>query len=433
MTGAGGLPSLFPVSDLAAATVGAAGAAIAELIGISGGRPPSVAVDRRLASLWFGLSLRPRGWTVPPAWDRVAGDYATGDGWIRLHTNAPHHRGRALAVLGFDPETEAGRDDVARAVREWTADGLERAVVAAGGCAAAMRSSADWSEHPQGRAVAAAPLIDVVPISAETRWAWRPDRERPLAGLKVLDLTRVLAGPTATRFLGGFGARVLRIDPPFWEEPALVPEMTLGKRCARLDLGRPADRDRLERLLAEADILVHGYRADALAGLGFGEARRRTLNPGLIDISLNAYGWDGPWRNRRGFDSLVQMSTGIAEAAMRHFGSDKPVPLPVQALDMATGHLMAALAVRGVIRRLDSGQGMTARLSLAGTARLMTLLRRKARSEPPIVETSADLGETEEITAWGVARRLRPPVTIKGAPMAWDLPAGPLGADQPSW
>ena len=170
-------------------------------------------------------------------------------------------------------------------------------------------------------------------------------------------MTRVLAGPVATRFLAGFGAEVLRIDLPGWDEPAIVPDVTLGKHCARLDLRQPRDRNTWEGLLQAADVLVHGYRPGALAGLGLDAEQRRALCPGLVDVSLDAYGWDGPWRGRRGFDSLMQMSCGIAAAGMTMLNRDRPTPLPVQALDHATSYIMAAAAVRGLTDRLITGLG----------------------------------------------------------------------------
>jgi crotonobetainyl-CoA:carnitine CoA-transferase CaiB-like acyl-CoA transferase len=335
IAGAGALPSVFPVTDLAAASLGVAGLAVAELIAAAGHPRPRVTADRRLASFWFGTSVRPQGWETPPAWDAVAGDYPTADGWIRLHTNAPAHRAAALGVLG----TPAEKPAVAAVVLRWEADRLEAAVLAAGGCAATMRSAAAWFAHPQGQAVAAEPLVHRVALGGGPGPSWPIPPDRPLAGIRVLDLTRVLAGPTATRFLAGYGAEVLRIDPPFWDEPSLAAEMTLGKRCAQLDLRRPGDLATMRRLIAGADVLVHGYRPTALAGFGLDAAARRALNPALIDVSLDAYGWTGPWQGRRGFDSLVQMSAGIAEAGMRLTGRDRPTPLPVQALDQATGYI----------------------------------------------------------------------------------------------
>src|SRR5476649_1738490 len=138
-TGEGELPSCYAVTELAAESVGAAALAVRQLVAAQGGRPGQVVVDRRLASLWFSWSLRPVGWELPPLWDPVAGDYPTADGWIRLHTNAPHHRDAALAVLNAPVERAA----VARAVAGWRGVELEAAVVAQGGCAALMRSRAE--------------------------------------------------------------------------------------------------------------------------------------------------------------------------------------------------------------------------------------------------------------------------------------------------
>ncbi|MBS0638342.1 MAG: CoA transferase [Proteobacteria bacterium] len=427
-TGTGALPSVFAVTDLAAGSIGAAGLAAAELLAARHDMWPAVHVDRRLASFWFGMTLRPEGWALPPAWDSIAGDYAAADGWIRLHTNAPHHRAAALAVLGVAEDRAA----VAQAVERWTTAELEAAVVAQGGCAAAMHTLDEWAAHPQGAAVAAEPLAWVEPTDPAAASVWPVPRDRPLRGVRVLDLTRVLAGPVATRFLAGLGAKVLRIDPPDWDEPGVVPEVVLGKRTARLDLRSAEGRAVFERLLAEADVLVHGYRSDALERLGLGPERRRVLRPGLVDVCLDAYGWTGPWRTRRGFDSLVQMSSGIADAGMRRLGKEKPFPLPVQALDHACGYAMATAALRGLTRRLVSGQGSASRLSLARIAALLTSV--PAADEPALSpETSDDLAPAVEATGWGPARRVRAPVAIERAPLAWDVPAGPLGAGAPGW
>ncbi len=430
ITGRGSLPSVFPVTDFAVAAIGAAGLAVAELVGSRTATMPAVTIDRARASRWFGFSIRPEGWTMPPAWDDIAGDYAASDGWIKLHTNAARHKAAALAVLGVD----GGKPEVARAVARWRADDLEAAIVARGGCAAAMRSLAAWADHPQGRAVAAEPLVFRSANGSGPRPAWPLAPERPLKGIRVLDLTRVLAGPVATRFLAGQGAEVLRVDPPDWDEPSLAPDVTLGKRCAWLDLRQAAGRDTFERLLAQADVLVHGYRPGALDALGLGRARRRALNPALVDVSLDAYGWNGPWAGRRGFDSLVQMSGGIADAGMRRLGRDRPTPLPVQALDHATGYMMAAAAARGLRHRLATGEGLDIRLSLARTAFFMIAeVGVSWDTEPIAPETDADFDGVLEATAWGPARRLAPPVAIDGAPMRWDRPAGPLGASEALW
>jgi hypothetical protein len=424
-TGAGALPAAFAVTDLAAGSIAAAALAVAEIAGSTG----PVTVDRRIASFWFSASIRPEGWRVPPPWDPVAGDYPTRDGWIRLHTNAPHHRAAVERVLG----NRADRAEMGRAVSGWAKAELEAAIVAAGGCAAEMRGLEAWAAHPQGRAVAAEPLVGCEPGDGRSNADWTPRSGRPLAGLRVLDLTRVLAGPVATRFLAGFGADVLRIDPPDWNEVSLEPDMTLGKTCARLDLRRDAERRTFEALLAEADVLVHGYRPGALDGLGYGAGTRAALAPGLVEVCLDAYGWTGPWAGRRGFDSLVQMSCGIAWAGQAWMAADRPVPLPVQALDHATGYMMATAALRLLARRRADGRGGRARLSLARTAALLIEAGLGAPAPLCATETADDRAPALEATPWGPARRLRPPIAVAGVPMRWDRAARRLGDDAPAW
>ena len=431
LTEGGSLPSPFAVSDLAQASMAAAGSSLATLLSsLDDAHIPTTTVDRDLASAWFGFSIRPDGWELPSPWDAVAGDYAAADGWIKLHTNAPHHRSAALAVLGVT----ADRSDVAAAVTLWDADELESAVVAAGGAAAAMRSQTEWDQHPQGRAVASEPLL----LHERTSEAAAPlllgTTGSPLDGLRVLDLTRVLAGPVATRLLAGWGADVLRIDPPDGDEPGVVPEVTLGKRCARLDLRSIPGRDRFLELLAGADVLVHGYRSDALERLGLGVDVRADARPGLVDVSLDAYGWSGPWAARRGFDSLVQMSAGIAEAAMVAAGTDRPVPLPVQALDHATGYLLAAATLAGLTLRRQDGVGSRWFTSLAAMARVLTGAgTTKSDRAVGIDPARPRLDRPVERTPWGDARRLPPPIDVEGVPLRWTIPAGPLGSSEPVW
>ncbi len=425
------LPSCFQVSRLLSSAVGAVGSALSTLVtraGIASDRP-EIAVDCRLASLWCARSIYPLDWSLPPIWDALSGDYPTRNGWIRIHANLAHHRKAALRVL----KAAATREDVAHAVREMDAEDLELAINEDGGAAAAMRSLSEWRAHPQGIAVSSEPLIAWEPVDQQCPRSWPAQRHRPLNGLRILDLTRVLAGPVATRTLAGFGAQVLRVDPPDWDEPAVVPDVTLGKRCTRLDLRQPDDRVRFEALLRDADVLVHGYRPGALEGLGYTAAARHALNPRLIEVSLNAYGWTEPWSRRRGFDSLVQMSCGIAWAGMKWKGKPHPVPLPVQALDHATGYLMAAAVLRMLDVAISGGGISRAKLSLARTAVLLSNHRRDSVGKLDMSAKADDLAAGIERTPWGDARRLKPPLAISGIPMKWDRPAIMLGADPAAW
>lgn len=433
------MESCYPVRSFAAASVAAAGSAVAELASRLSGMPVHAEASPDLSRAWFGMSFRPAGWEVPPPWDPLSRDYPCADGWIRLHTNAPHHRRAALAVLGL-PE-DAGPETAAVAVRAWKGGELEEAVVEAGGCAARLRTVDQWRSHPQGQAVWGEPLF------GWTRRAARPPAqtygtpERPLDGVRVLDLTRVIAGPVASRFLAGFGARVLRIDPPGWQEPSLEAEMTVGKSCARLDLRSPDGAAKIRELISAADLVVHGYRPGALTGLGLDEHRLQQLRPGVVTVAVNAWGWTGPWRGRRGFDSLVQTASGIADAGMAWAAADAPLPLPVQALDHATGYLAAAAAVRAWTRRLD-GEVYAARLSLARTAVELQRAADVRRPVPPPWVSPQEppapaLPRSAEQTYWGPGERLLAPLAFSSEGpvpgMAWDVPAAPLGSAPAAW
>jgi crotonobetainyl-CoA:carnitine CoA-transferase CaiB-like acyl-CoA transferase len=258
---------------------------------------------------------------------------------------------------------------------------------------------------------------------------------RPYSGVRVLDLTRVIAGPVGTRFLAAYGADVLRVDPPgFAEVPALLPETTAGKRTTALDLTTAGGRAAFEGLVATADVLVTGLRADALARLGYDDGALAALNPALIIASLDAYGWDGPWRDRRGFDSLVQMSSGIAAAGAAATGADKPVPLPVQALDHGCGYLIAAAVGRALTRRLKESVVSRIRLSLIGTANLLWSLPRAGDlGEQPPMPKPGDFRLTDTHTAWGPARRVPLPGKIAGIVPELRVEARPLGRHQPTW
>jgi hypothetical protein len=448
------LPAAFDVAGLATVSVCAATLAVAEFGARRRGTPVAqVGVDRFAAAAAFRSEalLRSHGWERPPLWDPIGGDYRTADGWIKLHTNYAHHRTAALHALGFaaDADTDGGprREEVADRVRGFGADELERAVVAAGGCAAALHTAQEWQAHPHGAFAVGQPAIAFGrrPASGGRTSPNPPasvageDDDGPLAGIRVLDLTRVIAGPVCTRTLAAWGADVLRIDPPgFAEVPALLADMTVGKHCAALDLRNEEARARFGALVAEADVIVHGLRPGALAGLGYPNDVLWQLNPDLCIAALDAYGWAGPWAGRRGFDSLVQVSTGIAAAGAAAVGSDRPVSLPAQALDHATGYLLAAAVCRGLTDQ-DKGFGPAElRGALVGTANLLT---GHFATPPEPTEPADSAGRTSDLVAatvrrdtdWGPVSAVTQPGTIDGRTGVWRVPAGPLGRHQPSF
>lgn len=366
--------------------------------------------------------VQPHGWTIPPAWDPMAGDYLAEDGWIRLHTNYLHHRMAALRVLGCDESRESAVQSVAR----WKREDLESAVVAEGGCAAAMRTEQEWADHPASHLER-----QVEAVTGALELPSLHPGDLPLTGVKVLDLTRVLAGPECTRVLSALGAQVLRIDPPgFAEVPAVIPDMSVGKWCASLNLATPEGRRRFLDLVREAHILVIGYRAGAMEKHALDLERLKEANSNLVMARLNAYGWSGPWLSRRGFDSLVQMSSGIAARGMDLTGEDHPVPLPCQALDHGAGWVLARQIVDCLTGLIQEGRAAAPTTSLAEMAEEVKKLKRAE-----FKKASADFSPTlfQDSSAWGPLRRPRFPLSVEGHILGWRIKAGPLGKDRPEF
>ncbi|MGC5012459.1 CoA transferase [Streptosporangium sp. DT93] len=472
------LPSVFRVGTAAAVAVGAATAAVAAFRGDGS----EAAVDVREAAVAFRdeRHLRIDG-TAVNLWAPLSGDYRTADGWVRLHCNFDHHRDAALAALALP--AGAAPDAVAHACAVRDAVEIEEAVTRAGGCAAAMRDRAGWLEHPQFRAVAASPLVRLTRVDGsdhlvgsgsgsssggvgvretagarggppvgsggrvrdgiEGRVKGGGEAEvgsgvgakggagggRALEGIRVLDLTRVLSGPYATRVLASHGARVLRVGAEHLPEvPGAVIGSAFGKRSCHLDLRTEEGRAGLRALVAGADVFVQSYRPGALEALGFGPGELAAIRPGIVCVDVSAYGRQGPWAGGRGFDSLVQMACGIA-----HEGGDgsRPRPLPAQVLDHATGHLAAFGAVAALLRRSAEGGSWRVELSLARTAHWLDGLGRVDGADTPEPDVTDLLEETESV--FGRLTHLRPPGTVGGRSPYWSSPPPRQGEHPPAW
>ncbi|MCA6090798.1 CoA transferase [Streptomyces sp. SCA3-4] len=436
----GTLHARLPVREMARSTVAVCALAAAELATArrGGGTLPAVRVDDAAVATAFvserHLRLDGRAATVFAPLSRF---WRTADGWLRTHANYPHHRARLLAGLGV-PEQPDGVDDDVLAERVGArlaacrAAEAEEAVHAAGGLAVAVRTPHEWAVHPQGAAVAQRPLLGLERIApGPVRALAGGPAGLPAAGLRVLDLTRVIAGPVATRTLALLGAHVLRVDPPFPPESQDAHNDTgFGKRSTTLDLGRAGDRAAFDALLDTADVVVTGYRPGALDRHGLSPQALAERRPGLVIGQLSAWGTYGPWGARRGFDSLVQAAGGIAAAEA---GADSlPGVLPAQALDHGTGYLLAAAVLRAVTEQRTAGGTHLARLALAQTAAwLVRDVGRDADPAPGAHEAAPRLAErTGEL---GRFRYARPPVSFEGSPDDWARPPGRLGADAPLW
>ncbi|MGW0784154.1 CoA transferase [Streptomyces sp. NPDC002913] len=427
----GGLPARLPVMELARATVAVCSLAAAELTSVRTGRPvPRVRVDDEAVATAF-LSDRlvradGRAWSTFSPLSRF---WRATDGWVRTHANYPHHRARLLAALGVPGNAdEQAVDAVAQAIAGLTALEVEESVYAAGGLAIAARGPEDWAKSEQGVMVAGQPLLTTARID-EAPDRMLGDAALPCAGLRVLDLTRVLAGPVATRTLALLGADVLRIDAPQLPESQEAHNDTgMGKRSTTLDLGEATDRRIFEELLDAADVVVTGYRPGALERFGLTPEALAECRPGLVIAQLSAWGRYGPWRERRGFDSLVQVATGIAELE----GSpDSPGTLPAQALDHGTGYLLAAGVLRALTEQHRTGGTRLVRLALTQTAHWLVHDLAPAPGEEEGFDAEHWLTETD--SPMGRLRHALPPVSYDGGPVNWARPPGLWGTDAPVW
>lgn len=428
------LPSSFRVGAAAQVTVAAAGLAAAQIWQLRSGQSQHVSVDMRHAAVECRSEryLRVDDKPPPPAWDAIAGVYKTGDGrFVRLHTNFPHHRDNVCKVLNCKPE----RDAVQAALMNWTGETFETAAYAGDCVVSLMRSHEEWSQHPQARALAELPLLTIEKIGEAAPRPWRGDG-RPLSGLRVLDLSRVIAGPVAGRTLAAHGADVMLIASPNLPSiPWLVIDTGRGKLSSFADLRTNEGRTTLRNLLSQADVFAQGYRPQSLAALGFSPLDAALLSPGIVYVSLSAYGHAGPWAERRGFDSLVQTSTGFNHAEGQAAGVEGPKELPMQILDHATGYLMAFGAMMARIRQSREGGSWHVRVSLAQTGRWLWSLGRLAEGlgTPDIDADRIKPYIEESSSGFGTLRAVRHSAILAQTPASWSRPAVPLGNDPPQW
>ncbi|WP_459546203.1 CoA transferase [Nocardia sp. X0981] len=345
----------------------------------------------------------------------LSGFFPTFDGWVRTHANYPHHRARLLAAL--DLPTDAPIELAEAQMAMIRAADLEELAAARGAIAVRVRDEAQWRAGPQAGAAASGPLVALVERSDRRRYSLPVSGtpHQPLQGVRVLDLTRVIAGPVATRALALLGAEVLRVDPPGLPEiPWQYADTCQGKRSALLDLR--AAGAQWEGLLDHADVLVTGYRPGALEQLGL------TGRPGLIHGRISAWGFTGPWAGRRGFDSIVQAATGIAVV---EGASAVPGALPAQALDHASGYLLAAGLVDALAARRVDGYGRDVRVSLARTATWLLSERGRTPDHPAPATPGAHTTVTHDRIVTAAPALAEFP--------DYPFPAPDYGRAQPSW
>ena len=428
------LPSSYLVGTAAQVSIAAAGLAAAEVHYCRGGERQSVSVDMHHAATEFRSEslLRIDDQPSPPLWDKIAGAYQCGDGrWVRIHTNFTHHRDGILAILGCEND----RDAVARALTGWTAERFEDRAAEAGTIAAMMRGEDEWDAHPQGQAVGALPVFTFERIGDAPVQPMALS-DRPLNGVRVLDLTRIIAGPVAGRTLAAHGADVLLVTSAHL--PSVLPlvvDTGRGKRACHIDLRADTGKAVMRELLADADVFIQGYRPGAIARFGFSPEDAAATRPGIIYASLSAYGHDGPWQDRRGFDSIVQTASGFNAEEARVAQTEGPKPLPCQALDHASGYLMAFGAMMALQRRMREGGSWHVRVSLARTGRWIRDQGRVTNGMAIPLPSPASLdGLLEEVdSGFGRLTVVRHAARLAATPAVWSRPSMPLGSHPPTW
>jgi hypothetical protein len=448
------LPSSFAVGAAAQASIAAAALAATQ-VGLLRGMPAhTVSVDMQHAALecltHFAIDGR-----VPDIWDKYSGAYRAQDGWVRIHANFAHHRDGALALLGLKAGDGTSKADVEQALQAWRAQDFEQAAARQGLVVAALRTHAQWQAHPQAAAVAGQPLFAIEYIAAPAIFHWASgqlasQKKRwsvpqqpagakavsPLQGLRVLDLTRILAGPICGRALAAYGADVLLINAPHLPNIEAIADTSRGKRSALLDLRSAEGKAVLRHLIADADIFVQGYRPGALQALGFGPEDVAAMNPHIVYVSLSAYGDQGPWAQRRGFDSLVQTATGFnadeSAAAGLDLATDAPRALPMQILDHATGYLMAFAALAALVQQKEQGGAHHVRLSLARTGQWLRSLGR-VENALSIAKPSVQPYLYTEPSGFGQLTGLTHSARLSGSELKWTLPSVPPGTHPPEW
>ena len=424
------LQTKFLIGEGAATALAAIGVAISDLWELRTGRRQRARIDVTAAAaalLSFAWQRVAKGDPIAPRGARITDLYPTKDGrWFLLHGSFPNTTEATLKLLGCSGEKE----DVASALAAWDAQALEDELAERGLCGAMVRSAEEWRSHPQGQELARRPVVEVLRVGESPPEPSAP-ADRPLAGVRVLDLTRVLAGPTCGRTLAEHGADVLRIDSPNLPHvPNFVIDTGHGKRSAHLDLTNRDDADRLRSLVREADLFTQGYRLGAMERLGFGPEALHELRPGIIYTSINCYGHEGPWKSRPGWEQLAQTVTGIAA---EHGGPERPRLLPAAATEYTTGYLAALGALVALRRRAREGGSYHVRVSLSRTGMWIDSLGRSEEAGQPLTsdDVAALLIETE--TPHGRLRHLKPVLELSETPPHWALPTVPLGTHEAAW
>jgi crotonobetainyl-CoA:carnitine CoA-transferase CaiB-like acyl-CoA transferase len=429
----------FKLGETAAAVLAGVGTAVNDIWELKTGRRQQVAVDARhaaaaLRSTAYMQQAGPDG-AFRPVGDKrhqfmlqVTRPWPTRDGkWFLPHFGLPNLQRRVLDVLGCDLTPES----IGPAVAKWDALDLEAAIDEARACGAMVRTNAEWLAHPHGAVLQAKPIVEIIKLG-DSAPEPLPTGDRPLSGIRALDLTRILAGPIAARTLAEHGADVLMVAAEGLPQIAEhVLDTSHGKRSTYLDLKSKDGVDRLRALARQADVFSQGYRPGIMARLGFAPEQLAELRPGIVCCSISCFGADGPFSHRAGWEQVAQTVTGICHDQ----DSAQPRLAPAAACDYTTGYLGAYGILLALARRAREGGSYHVRVSLCQSGMFIHRQGKVAYDAPNMDLASAEIDAIRIISepAAGPLRHLGPIVRLSETPPRWDHPTPVLGSSEPVW
>ncbi|KAL7755343.1 hypothetical protein ACKLNR_015100 [Fusarium oxysporum f. sp. zingiberi] len=440
------LPSSFKIGILGQASIGLSALAAAQVHALRNKTPlPTVTVPLEHAVVEYKCE---RLYTVSnelasPSGGAIGGLHKTSDGYVRIHDGFPNHVQGTLDLLGL--KAGATRDQVSQQTADWASIDLENCGTAEGKVAIyALRSYRQWDKLPQSRAISNFPISikqvsQLSPIGLPSRM--QPGNLKCLQGLRVVEMSRVIAAPLCGKTLAAHGAEVIWVTSPTLPDlPRVDREFGRGKKTVQLDIHKSEDRKQLLNLLKDCDVFVQGYRPGSLASYGLSQDELRKINPTIIVANMSAFGPEGPWSGRRGFDSLVQTCSGMNVSEAQHAGKGEAArPTPCQALDHSGGYMLAVGVMAAVYHRAVNGGSWRVDVSLAGMMKYLRSLGQypgasgfEAKDFEKPDDVPEDYFEIQE-TGFGTMKSIRHSATIEGLEVGWDIMPKPLGSDKPAW
>jgi crotonobetainyl-CoA:carnitine CoA-transferase CaiB-like acyl-CoA transferase len=437
------LPTQFRIADTCAAVLGGVGVAVNDLWEQRTGRRQRVSVDVRKTAAGLKSSEQMQRPDGSGTWRRIVSEsheamraitqaWPTRDGrYVLPHFGLPNLKERQLKLLGCEPTP----DSVARAVSKWDALDLEAAIDEALTCGGMVRTNEEWLATPHGKVLAGKPIVELIKI-ADSDPEPLPPGLRPLSGIRVLDLTRILAGPICARTLAEQGADVLMIaGAAIPQIPEHVLDTSHGKRSCFLDLKTADGVARLKALVKDADVFSQGYRPGIMAKLGFSPEELAALRPGIVCTSISCYGADGPFSHRAGWEQVAQTMTGLLHEGRSADRPDRPALLPAAACDYTTGYLAAYGVMLALARRATEGGSWLVRVSLCQSGMFIYRQGKLAHPGFDVGLSEAELAtyRMESQPRSGPLRHLSPILQLSETPARWERPSPVLGGDRPEW